>query len=326
MAEASPAAAVADTAHPQPQAVPLPSPPFVVAPGLANLRDAGGYTIPTPAGEPSRAVRRGVLFRSADLSQAAEEAVAALRQLRIKHVFDLRSAVELRHAAHDDANDERSLETATAQLPPAWHDAERVFVPIFLDDDYSPEAIATRFANYSSGTEGFVLAYSSILEAAASPENTYAPFRTIIEHLASSSAPPSPVLIHCTAGKDRTGILIALILSVCGLDDETISQEYSLTDLGLASRRNRIVDHLIPKLGDRARAERMVTARKEYMLATLDMIRQRYGSPEKYLVQHCRVERETIERLRRNLIVETDSTEGVEAVPVDWKSPAEVVR
>lgn len=125
----------------------LPSPPFVLAPGLANLRDAGGYAIASQAGEPGRAVRRGVLFRSADLSQVTDAAIATLRQLGIKRVFDLRSSVEIGHASADN----KSVETP-GQLPLDWHDAERVFVPVFLDFDYSPEAIATRFGNYSSGT------------------------------------------------------------------------------------------------------------------------------------------------------------------------------
>jgi hypothetical protein len=47
-----------------------------------------------------------------------------------------------------------------------------------------------------------VRAYDAILSAAAEPTHPHAPFRTILEHLASPSTPPSPVLVHCTAGKD----------------------------------------------------------------------------------------------------------------------------
>lgn len=48
--------------------------------------------------------------------------------------------------------------------------------------------------------QGFVAAYRSILEAAGSPDNQCEPFRTIVETLASS---PTPILVHCSAGKDR---------------------------------------------------------------------------------------------------------------------------
>ena len=50
--------------------------------------------------------------------------------------------------------------------------------------------------------QGFVKAYAAILASAADPGHPYAPFRTVLEHLASPTSPPSPVLVHCTAGKD----------------------------------------------------------------------------------------------------------------------------
>ena len=51
--------------------------------------------------------------------------------------------------------------------------------------------------------------------------------------------------MHCTAGKDRTGVLAALILSLCGVDDETIAREYALTELGLAPLRSVFLEHLL---------------------------------------------------------------------------------
>lgn len=58
-------------------------------------------------------------------------------------------------------------------------------------------------------------------------------------------------------------MLVALLLSLCGLDDAAIAHEYSLTDLGLAPRKEEIVQHLIrgeALFGDRERAEKMVGA------------------------------------------------------------------
>ena len=119
------------TAHPV-----LPSPPFILAPGLANLRDAGGYAID---GQPGKAIRRGILFRSADLTQLGDEGVPTLQRLGIKHVFDLRSDIELAKAG--------------GQPPKTWDGAARVYVPVFTSKDYSPEALAVRFRHYSDGPE-----------------------------------------------------------------------------------------------------------------------------------------------------------------------------
>jgi protein tyrosine/serine phosphatase len=72
------------------------------------------------------------------------------------------------------------------------------------------------------------------------------------------------LLVHCTAGKDRTGVICAVILSLCGVSDEIIAEEYNLTDIGLRERHEEFVTYLTanPALnGDRDAAERMVSAR-----------------------------------------------------------------
>ncbi|KAM7201442.1 Protein-tyrosine phosphatase-like protein [Naviculisporaceae sp. PSN 640] len=296
-----------------PGGIPLPSPPFITTiPGLANLRDAGGYPI---SSSPSKIVRRGILYRSAEPSSVPPQAASLLVSppssggLGITHIYDLRSLLELAkkpsHAAEWDANGQ----------------AKRVFVPVFLDKDYSPEAMALRFKNYGEGTGGFVLAYETILESAADGGNEFRPFGRILEHLAGEEV--TPCLVHCTAGKDRTGLIVAIVLSLLGVEDEVIAHDYSLTDLGLAQRKEAIVQHLMetPGLfGDRARAETMVSSRKENMLETLKMIRTKYGSVEKYVVDHCKVSPETVERLRRNLTVEASEEEVL-----NWREHAELV-
>lgn len=81
-------------------------------------------------------------------------------------------------------------------------------------------------------------------------------------HLANS--PDKPLIVHCTAGKDRTGVLCALILSLCGVDDDTVAYEYSLTDIGLAEFRAVLIEHLMenPALnGSRQGALNMLTSR-----------------------------------------------------------------
>jgi len=77
------------------------------------------------------------------------------------------------------------------------------------------------------------LAYTEILENA--PDS----YGTIFRHLLNE--PERPLIIHCTAGKDRTGVVCALLLSLCGVDDETISDEYALTEIGLSDEWKAIV-------------------------------------------------------------------------------------
>ncbi|KAK3331153.1 protein-tyrosine phosphatase-like protein [Apodospora peruviana] len=285
----------------------LPSPPFITTiPSLANLRDIGGYPI---ANQPDKVVRRGILLRAAEPSKGDDAGAAILTgQLGVTHVFDLRSVQEV-----EKTNNEWD----------AGGRATRVFAPVFLDKDYSPEAMAIRFKDYSAGTEGFVRAYSTILASAADPTHEYAPFRTILEYLGTPTG-PSPMLIHCTAGKDRTGVIVAIILSLCGVADHLIAHEYSLTDLGLAPRREAIIDHLIKTpalLGDRARAEIMVSSEKENMLETLKMLRQTYGSVEQYVIDHCQVSPEAVEQIKKNMVVDISAVEPL----LDWESHANLL-
>ncbi|KAI3391795.1 hypothetical protein diail_6785 [Diaporthe ilicicola] len=309
---------------------PLPTPPFVDIPGLPNFRDCGGYPVIDTTEKngngngdtntKQKIVRRGILFRSSEPSMLTEDGAAVLRDtLRITHVFDLRSQLEIDRDAAAGGRQVRE-----------WEGARRVFVPVFSQEDYSPEAIARRYAHFSSeGSEGFVQVYDRILKGGTDPTGAQ-PFAAVLRHLAgtsnSSSSPPlpTPILTHCTAGKDRTGVLCALVLSLCGVPDDAVAHEYSLTDLGLGGRRAEFVDHLVasgPLKGDRPAAERMVGSRAGAMLGTLALIRREYGGIEEFVRGRCGLSGEEIERVKRNMVVEV----GGDQQPVDWEAHRKLV-
>jgi len=105
--------------------------------------------------------------------------------------------------------------------------------------------------------QGFTRAYTDILKAA--PPS----YRTILLHLANE--PSKPLIVHCTAGKDRTGVICALVLSLCGVDDEVVANEYSLTEIGLpAEWKESVIEHLMENSamkGDMASALNMIGAK-----------------------------------------------------------------
>ena len=88
-------------------------------------------------------------------------------------------------------------------------------------------------------------------------------YRKILLHLANE--PSKPLIVHCTAGKDRTGVICALVLSLCGVDDEVVAHEYSLTEVGLTTEwKAAVIEHLMdnPVLqGNMAGALNMISAR-----------------------------------------------------------------
>jgi hypothetical protein len=270
---------------PTPSAL-LPNPPFLVIPGVPNIRDIGGYPTPHLPGHPDRLTRPGIVFRSAAPSIFSGRALSALS---IGHVFDLRSHTEIVRAPGPE--DHEGLTNHK--------------VPVFPDKDYSPEAVALRFQSYAheSAAEGFGRAYGEILSAGAA--RAFAP---VLAHLALPET--TPLLVHCTAGKDRTGIICALVLSLCGVSDEVIAWEYSLTELGLADKIPDFLSTLsqYPAFRDDPEgARRMLSAKPEAILAALHTVREQYGSVEDYVRKECGLSEQDVIQLRENMTVEASA-------------------
>lgn len=212
----------------------------------------------------------------------------------IKEIFDLRSAQEIKRDGPEWAGLEVSAEDVFE--PYGIH---RDWVPVFAEKDYGPEQVAIRYKDYTrDGTEGFVAAYHDILRAAPSA------YGRIFRHLASQDA--SPCLVNCTAGKDRTGVVIALLLTLAGVPNAKVAEEYALTDTGLKDLKPIFVERLLknPALeGNPNGVWNMVSSKKENMEAAIEMIQRDFGGAEKYMREKCELSDAEIERLRKNLVM-----------------------
>lgn len=300
-----------------------PAPPFIHVEGLANFRDIGGYPCqpPSPPFSPQRSyiLRPLTLFRSAQLTSITPNGTIVLsHHLKIRKIYDLRSDREVTHRSKDP------IASSTSNVA-----IERIHVPVFRDEDYSPEALARKYKNYTSPDQdashgysaGFVRAYRDIL-ANAGPA-----YRRIFEHILNSDiahveeevARLEPLLFHCAAGKDRTGVFAALVMRLCGVADEVIAWEYSITEQGLRPWKEAIMAHMMkggePGSGTpamtREEAERAVGSRAENMLVFLgDVLDGEFGGVEKYLQVHCEIGTDGVENLRRRLVVEGESAFG----------------
>lgn len=139
-------------------------------------------------------------------------------------------------------------------------------------------------------------AYHDILLAAPGA------YTAIFKHLAQQS--PTPCLVHCTAGKDRTGVLVALLFLLAGVGKKAIADEYSLTDLGLEHLKPLFMERLLknPALeGNVEGVKNMVSSRRENMEATIEMIEKEVGGVQGYLKGYCGLSEEEVESLRKNL-------------------------
>lgn len=214
--------------------------------GCLNTRDLGGLT--TADG---RRVRRGALIRSDQLCRLNDGGRDALLAHGVRTVIDLRNPAE-----------------AQKDPDPVWHEQGVDYVLVPQQDE--------RF--WGSIDPGRTRAERDALVLDHRAEHIVAMVRAI------AHAAPGGVLIHCLAGKDRTGIAVALLLGLVGVDDAQIAEDYSLSEAALASERAAALA-AAPDAEARARIERGYDSRAETMLATLDHLRTRHGGAEAYLTR-----------------------------------------
>lgn len=250
---------------------------FIDVDGVSNFRSIGGYPIKTSPKDDKLSTRQGFAFRSADPCYVTDSGRETILSLNIVRCFDLRSLgeVEAQNAKLASIGGTRGL----------GEHIIRHSTPLFPDQDWSPEAAGERYLQYTQsegGLSGYVGVYGNMLE-----EGGLA-IRAVLLHVRDH--PTEPFLCHCSAGKDRTGVVMAILLKLAGCSDDTVAREYQLTEIGLARRMDFIIEHLLKKpelKGSREMAERIAGARYENMMETLGMMKSRYGGTRNYCKKVC---------------------------------------
>ncbi|KAI9302522.1 tyrosine phosphatase family-domain-containing protein [Cunninghamella echinulata] len=190
------------------QHVSLCIPRWIDVKGVKNFRDIGGW----PTKDGSGYIRERTVFRCGHLAGIHPEGIETLKRLNVIAAFDFRSDPEI----------------ARQGMGPDIPGLIRYPSAMFTEADYSPAALATRWKGYFEGPLGFPKVYNIILEKSKEQ------FRKIFLHMLNQHSLESTksLIIHCTAGKDRTGVFIMLLFGICGVDEEIIAHEYSLSSLG----------------------------------------------------------------------------------------------
>src|ERR1700744_3483976 len=214
--------------------------------GASNFRDLGGY-----AGKDGRTVRWRHIFRSNHLGHLTEADIAVLRGLGLRNAFDFRGAEERAAAACAIA------EITVHSLP-----VEPTVVA----------ALRTRLASGKAGspTDGIEVMHESYIGYVRQNTERY---RSLFAHLLGDSA---PLVIHCTAGKDRTGFACALILHALGVPADVIAGDYLLTNRYYRrdpSSSNDLPDDVRQVLG---------SVEASFLAAAFDAIRADYGDLQQY--------------------------------------------
>jgi len=213
--------------------------------GASNFRDLGGY-----ATRDGHRVRWRQIFRSNHLGHLTASDVEVVRGLGVRSAFDFRG-VEERAAAECVIE-----EIAVHSLP------------------IEPTVVAALRARLQARALSSADALEIMRESYRNyvRQNTHS-FRELFAHLLEDRA---PLVIHCTAGKDRTGFACALLLQALGVPADVIAEDYLLTN-----RFYRRDPNSSPDLPDDVR-QAIGSVEASFLAAGLDTVRADYGDLENY--------------------------------------------
>ncbi|MDG3016760.1 tyrosine-protein phosphatase [Speluncibacter jeojiensis] len=255
--------------------------------GAHNARDIGGY-----ATSNGRMVRWGKVFRSDSLSKLTADDDRALADASVKTVVDYRGDGEI---AKDGAD----------KLPAT---AELVHIPV-LDDN--TQALAT--ALVTALQEGDPSALQSLLGDGKAAQlgdegfvkqlqqpQTMAGYGKTMQLIADNDG---ALIYHCTSGKDRTGMMTALLLGILGVPNQTIVDDFVLSNTFNHEHNEQTYAYLRSKGIDVDLIKPLMEQRPSEIQPVLDAVEKAYGGWDSFAEHVLNLSPETLAKLRHKLLV-----------------------
>jgi protein-tyrosine phosphatase len=258
----------------------IPLPRLIPLQGVENLRDYGDYA--AGAGR----LKKGVLFRAAHQAEATDEDLDALAALNIATLVDLRRPNER------ERSPSRRWTGFAAQL--------------IENDQGSPDDPWHTFLQTSDlsvqSLQDYMVEYYRRLPFKERHQDL---FRRYFQALAEGRG---PVLIHCAAGKDRTGVLAALTHHIAGVSDDDVIDDYLLTnDESRFERRGpkfmAVIHEATGRMPTEAAMRAAMGVEAQYLAAAFAVIKDQHGSLDGYLEQALGVGADMREAVRAHILL-----------------------
>lgn len=244
-----------------------------VASGLINIKKVSNFRdMGTIVNKQGRFVSRGKFYRSGALNKLRKSSFAAFKDLGINTVIDLRTDKEI-------------------QIKP----------------DHLPREIAYyNYQGYSDSQDMFTKTRKDVLKGRITPQMAdslvtefYGLYLTqnpseIKRIISTILDNPEPVLFHCSAGKDRTGMIAALVLSILQVDREIIFQEYLLSNnfrekqVAQRMKQAKAGKVIFPNINYQV-VETFSWVKPIFLQAMFDSIEQKYGSVDNYIENELKI-------------------------------------
>lgn len=225
-------------------------------PGMTNLRDVGGL----PTG-PGRQIRTGLLMRSEAPLRLTPEALAQFTELGLRTVVDLRGDEE----SQTDPTELQALATVT---------------PVPIPERINANPLPVLEQILARELAGFGIADLKAIYLAMLDKHPHQ-FGTAVRALAAPDA--LPALVHCKVGKDRTGLVIAMVLDVVGVPREHLLRDYEVSTERRAFRRVVLAPAFAAAGARIEDADGLFSAPREALEHALHHLEDRHGSVRGFL-------------------------------------------
>ncbi|NQU30429.1 MAG: tyrosine-protein phosphatase [Anaerolineae bacterium] len=231
---------------------------------IHNFRDFGGYKT-----QNGTSLKRGLLYRSGDLSKASNADIDYIASLGIKTVCDLRSEFE-RQKEPDRTPIAKPFTFFNIPMRPIvdYHGRSlRRLFSLMFGSERKMDYIAESYLAYREYATNYLPQLKALFHRISNPENL-------------------PLLVHCSAGKDRTGVVSSLIQLVLGVPFDTVMEDYLITNENLDAYTQEIYRRL-SKLAYFGVPWRMYAplfdARSDYLSAALGQVKEEFGVLDQWI-------------------------------------------
>ena len=228
----------------------------IVMDGPSNFRDLGGIITVD-----ERIISRGMIFRADRLAELSPGDIQILKDLQIRTVVDFRSTGEMQ--AEPDT------------LPGELH-LDYLHLPMGIDQGKSAEWTNTLRSMTPEQATDLIVGYYAKL-----PLEWPGQYRAFFHKLLDIDA--LPLVFHCTAGKDRTGIATALLLHILGVDMASNGREYELSNMYRTDSHEKYAGLFRQHGIDSVIGSILMEVKKEYLEKIFETVAGAYGSMDNYI-------------------------------------------